>query len=267
MKIGMFDSGVGGLTLLHKAIQMMPEEAYFYYADTDHVPYGKKTATAVIGYSDEAVSFLQSHGCEAVVIACNTATSVAAEYLRKKYDIPIIGIEPAVKPAVAKNKTGRILVIATPVTVRERKLIELVSRVDEAHRVDMLALPELVTFAEKGEFDSPDVCNYIRTTLDAFFEANKVKGRDGITHDEYDVLVFGCTHFNHFEGALRKYFGDSILMIDGAEGTIKNLKHIMEEKGAVSEGRFSVEFFESGRKVSDKSKLDFYRSLLTHLDK
>ena len=89
----------------------------------------------------------------------------------------------------------------------------------------------------------------------------------GTVPSDYDVLVFGCTHFNHFEAALRKYFGDSISMIDGAEGTIRNLRHIMEERGAVSEGKLSVEFFESGRKVTDESRLRFYRSLLDHLDK
>ncbi|MCR5208872.1 MAG: glutamate racemase [Lachnospiraceae bacterium] len=266
MKIGMFDSGVGGLTLLHKAIQMMPEEAYFYYADTDHVPYGKKPVEDVISYSDDAVSFLQGMGCEAIVIACNTATSVAAEYLRHKYDIPIIGIEPAVKPAVENNNGGRILVIATPLTVKERKLIELVGRVDEEHKVDMLALPELVSFAERGEFDSGPVSEYLKTSLDSFFEQNKQSGREGISPEKYDVLVFGCTHFNHFEATLRRYFGNSISMIDGAEGTIKNLKNIMKERGSVSEGALSVDFFESGRPVTDKSRLDFYKVLLSHLD-
>ena len=254
MKIGMFDSGIGGLTVLHTAIRMLPQEAYFYYADTDHVPYGTKSVEEIRRFSAEAVDFLQKQGCDAVVIACNTATSAAASYLREKYTIPVIGIEPAVKPAVEHGGNKRILVIATPLTTREKKLHDLIERVDEAHQVDLLALPRLVEFAERGEFDSPAVCDYLKEML------------KDVDPGQYGTLVFGCTHFNHFANALAQILGDGIAMIDGSEGTIRYLKRRMEESQKASEGALSVQYYQSGRKVEDPATLTFYETVLNHLD-
>ncbi len=263
MKIGMFDSGVGGLTLLHEALHVMPDEAYFYYADSDHVPYGIRDKEEVAEYSDEAVEFLLEQGCEAIVIACNTATSVAANLLRGKYSVPIIGVEPAVKPAVEMNSDGRILVIATPITVREKKFRDLLDRVDDRHKVDMLALPELVSFAERGEFDSESVSSYISKELDKYISEHS---ENDVELKDYDILVFGCTHFNHFERALRPFFKKELIMIDGAEGTIRNLQHIMSENGAKSEGNGYVRYFVSGREVTGTETAAFYEKLLQHLD-
>ncbi len=254
MKIGMFDSGIGGLTILHTAIRMLPQEAYFYYADTDHVPYGTKSVEEIRAYSDAAIGFLESLGCDAVVIACNTATSAAATYLREKYTIPVIGIEPAVKPAVEKGGNKRILVIATPLTTREKKLHDLVDRVDNQHQVDLLALPGLVSFAEQGEFDSPAVYAYLKESL------------KDIDPARYETLVFGCTHFNHFAKALRDILGPNIQMIDGSEGTIRHLQHRMDAAGKQSEGKLSIHYYQSGREVNDTSTLQFYESLLEHLE-
>ena len=126
MNIGIFDSGIGGMTLLHQAMVSLPKENYIFYADTDHVPYGTKTKEQVTGYVDEVMQFMIAHDCKAVVIACNTATSVAAGIMRSKYNIPIIGIEPAVKPAVEKSDGKRVMVVATPLTIKEEKLKNLV---------------------------------------------------------------------------------------------------------------------------------------------
>ena len=254
MKIGMFDSGIGGLTILHTAIRMLPQEAYFYYADTDHVPYGTKSVEEIRAFSDAAVDFLEGLGCDAVVIACNTATSAAAAYLREKYTIPVIGIEPAVKPAVEKGGNKRILVIATPLTTREKKLHDLVARVDNRHMVDLLALPELVAFAERGEFDSPAVSDYLKKELQKIDPA------------QYETLVFGCTHFNHFAKALKDIMGPDIQMIDGSAGTIRHLMHRMDEAGKQSEGKLSIKYYQSGREVTDPRTIRFYESLLEHLE-
>ena len=128
MNIGIFDSGIGGMTLLHQAMIMLPQENFIFYADIDHVPYGTKTKEQVISYVDEVMQFMLAHDCKAVVIACNTATSVAAEIMREKYEIPIIGIEPAVKPAVEQSAGKRVMVVATPLTIREEKLKNLVEK-------------------------------------------------------------------------------------------------------------------------------------------
>ena len=123
MRVGVFDSGLGGLSVLVKALDILPDEKFLYYADTDHVPYGDKTKEQIIKYVDEAASYMIDAGCKALVIACNTATSVGVDFLRDKYDfIPIIGIEPAVKPAVLNYSGGkRVLVVATPVTINGKK--------------------------------------------------------------------------------------------------------------------------------------------------
>ena len=166
MNIGIFDSGIGGLTLLHQAMVLMPHENFIFYADTDHVPYGTKSRDQVISYVDEVIRFMIAHDCKAVVIACNTATAVAAELMRSRYEkLPIIGIEPAVKPAVAESEGRRVLVVATPLTVHEKKLQKLVERVDDEHLVDLLELPRLVEFAERGEFVSDQVTAYLQERL------------------------------------------------------------------------------------------------------
>lgn len=254
MKIGMFDSGIGGLTVLHAALKILPDEAYFYYADTDNVPYGEKTIEQIREYSGKAIEFLMEKDCDAVVIACNTATAAAAEYLRKKYPIPIIGIEPAVKPAVEHNGGKRILVIATAVTAREKKLEDLISRVDNEGLVDVKALPELVGFAEHGEFDSPAVNACLRKE----FGSADLK--------QYGTLVFGCTHFNHFRHALEKIMDPGTLMIDGSAGTARNLKKMLNEKGLASEGKREIHYYRSGREVNDSGTLAFYESVMAHLE-
>ena len=122
MKIGFFDSGIGGLSVLHHALKVFPNEQFLFFADKKHVPYGEKTSEQVLEYTSEAVEFMIENDVKAIVIACNTATSVAITTLREKYDLPIIGMEPAVKKALDENDTMRVLVCATPITVRGKKL-------------------------------------------------------------------------------------------------------------------------------------------------
>ena len=215
MKIGIFDSGIGGLSVLHEAYHQLPGQEYIFYADTEHVPYGLKTPEQIKGYAVDIAQFLIDKGAEALVVACNTATSVAIKDLRKRFDIPILGMEPAVKPAVEVTDEKRIMVIATPVTIREDKLKDLLHRVDEDHRVDLLAMPRLVEFAEREEFDSPQVHEYIKSQFDQFDKS------------KYCALVLGCTHFNYFKPAYREYFGKDTLLIDGNYGTIHHLADVL----------------------------------------
>ena len=215
MKIGIFDSGIGGLSVLHEAYHRLPDQEYIFYADTEHVPYGLKTPEQIISYAIENTQFLLDKGADALVVACNTATSVAIEELRARFDLPILGMEPAVKPAVEGTDKKRIMVIATPVTIREDKLKDLLHRVDESHRVDLLAMPRLVEFAEKEEFDSEEVLGYVRSQF-ANFDKEK-----------YCALVLGCTHFNYFKPALQEFFGKDTLLVDGNYGTVHHLADVL----------------------------------------
>lgn len=155
MRIGLFDSGIGGLTVLHQALKFLPQEDYLFYADTAHVPYGEKTKEEVREYILNAVDFIAKHNIKALVIACNTATSIVIEELRSRYDFPILGIEPAVKPAIeqSEGKQKKVLVLATRLTLQEKKYHDLVHRIDHGEIVDSLPLPGLVQFAESFEFD------------------------------------------------------------------------------------------------------------------
>ena len=197
-QIGIFDSGIGGLSVLHQALKSLPNENYLYFADVDNVPYGLKTNKQIKEYVNSAAQFMINKNVKAIVIACNTATSVDIEELRQKYTIPIIGIEPAVKPAINLNKDKRILLIATPVTVREEKLKKLLEKIDKEKKVDLIALPGLVKYAEKEEFVSKELEDYLN------------KEFIGLDLNNYSELVLGCTHFNYFKDTFRKIFPNEI---------------------------------------------------------
>lgn len=254
MNIGIFDSGIGGLTLLHQAMIQLPEENYIYYADTAHVPYGIRTTEQVIGYVDEIIAFMVQHKCKAVVIACNTATAAAAELMREKYAIPIVGIEPAVKPAVEKSDGKRVMVIATPLTIRERKLQSLLHKIDDSHLVDLQPFPRLVTFAEERVFDTPEVRNYIEETLQPF----------DLT--QYAEFVLGCTHFNFFKDIFDEVLPKGVQIIDGSRGTINQLCRVLEGQNKLEQQQGSVRYFASGREMTQEKELADMKRLHERLE-
>ena len=254
--IGIFDSGMGGLSVLHQAMKSLPNESYLYYADTDNVPYGLKTNEQIKEYVNSAVDFMLEKQVKAIVIACNTATSIDIEDLRKNYILPIVGIEPAVKPAIRINKEKRIMIIATPVTVREKKLQRLLEEVDINNKVDLVALPGLVKFAEREEFDTIDVENYLKEELREFDLSN------------YSEIVLGCTHFNYFKPILRKVFPEHIRLLDGNKGTINRLSNLLRENDLLgNKEKLEVEYYFSGRKVEDEEMLNKIERLHDRLEK
>lgn len=267
MKIGIFDSGIGGLSVLHEAYHYLPGQEYIFYADVDHVPYGLKTPEQIKEYAVENTDFLIEQGAQALVVACNTATSVAIKELRQRFDIPILGMEPAVKPAVEETSNKRVMVIATPVTIREDKLKDLLHRVDEEHRVDLMAMPRLVEFAEKEEFDTEEVRGYIRQQFSSF------------DPKDYSALVLGCTHFNYFKPLYREFFGESTLLIDGNYGTVHHLADVLGlpfEKDQDNEVIFDdyhkmlcltkTNYYFSKNKVEDEKTLEHLKRLHNRLE-
>ena len=279
--IGIFDSGIGGLTVLYEAMRRLPGERFLFDADTEHAPYGTK--------EEAQVRFLLEEGAEGIVVACNTATAVAIEDLRARYHVPLVGMEPAVKPALQMAAGQRVLVLATPITVREKKLHHLLEKYDEDHRADSLAMPGLVDFAEREEFDSVAVKAYLEERFSTLHPA------------EYGVVVLGCTHFGYFRPALRSFFAKETQIIDGNAGTIRQLARVMglsmteepfasripgfraSSAGASSAGAASAEvaslavpspkmtfpqvtYFRSGKKVQEQETLDFYARLYRRLD-
>lgn len=256
MQIGFFDSGIGGITVLHEALKILPHEDYIYYADTSNVPYGPKHKDEVKKYIFDAVEFIVQQGVKALVIACNTATSIAIEDLRSKYNIPIIGMEPAVKPAVENNENinKRILVTATALTLKEEKLKNLIEKLDNEHIVDSLPLPGLVQFSEKFEFNEQVISDYLKDELYNY------------DLDKYGTIVLGCTHFSFYKDVFRRLLPSNISIIDGNNGTVKNLKRTLEAMNSVNEGSGKITFYNSGDKIEDDIKLEKYNGLFKRLD-
>ena len=283
MNIGIFDSGIGGLSVLHEAYHMLPTENYIFYADTAHVPYGLKTPAEIESYAEEITRFLIDMGADAIVVACNTATSVAIKELRHHYDLPIIGMEPAVKPAVEYvsgrvngqdasghgrvDKSSRVLVMATPVTISEEKLRNLLLKVDGGHIVDLLPMPRLVSFAESEEFESEDVETYLSEQFAA------------LETDSYAAVVLGCTHFNYFKPLYGKYFREGTVFVDGNHGTIRHVAEVLGLKVNQDSERTihfndieemalcgNTRYFASGVQVMDIPTLEHFKRLHNRLE-
>lgn len=209
MKIAFFDSGIGGLSVLAEALRRFSGAEFLYFADEDHVPYGTKSRADIVRLSLDAVGFLVSRGADAVVVACNTATSAAISELRGAFSVPVIGMEPAVKLAADSFGARPTLLIATPLTIAGEKLARLVGRLE--CETWSLALPCLVEFAQDLEFDSPAVRAYLREELGKF------------ELERLGSLVLGCTHFNYFKDVLREILPSHVRIIDGIDGTLNRL--------------------------------------------
>jgi glutamate racemase len=253
MSIGFFDSGIGGLSVLREALTILPNEDYIYYGDTDNAPYGTKTKDEVKKLTFNAVKFLVERKIKALVIACNTATSAAVHELRQKHHLPIIGMEPAVKPAVEKNSDygKRVLALATQLTLREEKFQNLVSKFDTEHILDMLPAPKLVEYAEKFIFSGPEVENYLKEVMPK-----------NIHH--YSVLVLGCTHFPLFKETLKKVIPAGIEIIDGNRGTVNHLYDVLKANNLLDpkKERGHITFYKSGVQITDPVLLEKYNKII-----
>lgn len=234
--IGFFDSGVGGISVLKEAIKLLPKEDFVYFGDSKNAPYGTKEVEEVIELSFEAVDFLLSHGVKAVVVACNTATSAAIEPLRKGYkNIPIIGIEPALKPAVELNKKGKIIIMATPMTLAENKFQSLMKTYEK--EIDMVALPcpGLVELIEDGILEGEQVEEYLGNKLKPYLNT------------PISAVVLGCTHYPFISKSLMKILNSETTIMDGSLGTAKQLRSQLNENELLREKKHegTVDIFNS----------------------
>ncbi|MBR4151544.1 MAG: glutamate racemase [Selenomonadaceae bacterium] len=254
MKIAFFDSGMGGLSVLHDALKILPQEEFIFYADEDNVPYGTKSREEVLRFVDAAFKFLIEQGVGAIVVACNTATSVAVKEMREKYSLPIIGMEPALKVALDSFPDRKVLVTATAITITGEKILKLIEKLRAENLVELRALPRLVEFAERQEFKSAAVEEYLRGELASY------------DFEEFSSLVLGCTHFNYFKDTLRKILPPHIKILDGNAGTINELIRRTNLKSARSEKLPSIEFYYSGRRVTDSEELSKLKKFLSRLD-
>ncbi len=226
--IAVFDSGVGGISVLRELMALMPGENYLYFGDSANAPYGSRTTEDVRRLTLHHAEKLLSRGVKALVIACNTATSAAIDALRQQYpDTLVIGIEPAIKPAVDQFPQGKIGIMATEVTLREEKLQRLLTQFPQV-QVHRIAAPGLVERIEAGLADAPETEAFLRDILAPY--AGKL-----------DALVLGCTHYPFVKDALRAVLGENVCLFDGGEGTARQTRRCLERADLLLEGSGSVQ--------------------------
>lgn len=237
LPIGIMDSGMGGLSVLKEALKLMPRENFIYYGDSAHAPYGTKSTEEIRELTEDCVQFLLEKGVKEIVIACNTATSAAVSILREKYaDIPIIGIEPALKPAALGFPGGNILVTATELTLREKKFRHQLQCYERKANVYVQPLGKLVEFVEQGRLDTPEVDEYLAEVLEPW------------TALGLDAVVLGCTHFPFAKEHISRIVGERTALIDGSVGTVREAARQLEKRNLLrdDEAQGTVRIFHSG---------------------
>jgi glutamate racemase len=209
--IGVFDSGVGGLSVLREIRRELPNESVIYVADSGHAPYGDRAEDYIRDRADVVVDFLVAEGAKAVVVACNTVTGVAVDGLRRRVALPIVAIEPAVKPAVTSTKTGVVGVLATTVTLASPNVVRLLATYGAGARVVSQPCPGLVELVERGELTSAAaraaVARFVRPVVD----------------QGADILVLGCTHYAFLESLIREVAGPTVAVVNPAPAVARQL--------------------------------------------
>lgn len=225
--IAVFDSGVGGISVLRELIKQMPQEHYLYFGDSINAPYGDKTTSQVRQLTMDAAQALLSRGVKALVVACNTATAAAIEPLRQRYTSTIIiGIEPALKLAADRFPHGRVGVMATQVTLREEKFAHQLERFPDM-QVALIPAPGLVELIEAGKANAPETEALLRTILTPYI-------------GKLDALVLGCTHYPFVKKTISAILGSEVSLLDGGEGTARQTRRCLEQADLLRTGDGSV---------------------------
>ena len=223
--IGVFDSGVGGLSVLREIRARLPDESLLYVADSGHVPYGEKTPEFIRERSQRIAEFLLGQGAKALVLACNTATAAAVADLRERYpELPIVGMEPAVKPAAAATRSGVVGVLATTGTLKSAKFAALLDRFASDVRVITQPCPGLVEQIEAGELEAPRT----RELLRGWVEPLLAEG--------CDTLILGCTHYPFIKPLLRELVPESISLVDTGAAVARHLQSLLDQRGLRASG-------------------------------
>lgn len=211
--IGVFDSGVGGISVLRELIKAMPNENYIYLGDSQNAPYGTKSLEQVRRLSFHNAKLLLEQGAKGLVVACNTATSAAVRIMRTIYpQLPIVGIEPALKPAALQKEHPAVLVMATPMTVQQEKFRQLMARYEKKADIYPLPCPGLMEFIEAGDLTSERLHEFLENLIDPYLDK------------ELDSVVLGCTHYPFAKRMIQTIVGDEVKIFDGGEGTAREMR-------------------------------------------
>lgn len=236
--VGVFDSGMGGLSVLKTAMILLPNEDYVYFGDDGNAPYGTKPEERIVELALGCARFLVDKGVKAIVVACNTATSAAINDIRGQFRLPVISMEPAIKPAVEQSTGGRVLMLATPATCALSRYQKLLSRVDARHQVENVPCPGLVELIEAGE--TGKAVDERLAELLGKYDGQRVGG-----------IVLGCTHYPFIRENIERYakahFAGVPRLFDGNAGTVRQLGRVLADNGLLSEnGKGGVSLFTSG---------------------
>lgn len=234
--IGVFDSGVGGLSILDEALRQLPKHDYIYLADSANAPYGEKSSEWIASRSMELCQYLAKQGCDAIMVACNTATAEAIAHIRAKLSsIPIIGVEPGIKPAAMQSANSIVGVLATEATLKSEKFNALLATLPSNCLFIKQAGAGLVPLIEAGQANSEETLELLAQHLAPIQEAGA------------DTIVLGCTHYPFLRKAIRKLLGDSINLIDTSDAVVRQLQRKLEsqESGVEKSSHGSVKFISS----------------------
>ncbi|HET7091001.1 MAG TPA: glutamate racemase [Anaerolineae bacterium] len=218
--IGIFDSGVGGLSVWREIARQLPHEDTLYFADQTHIPYGPRPMEQIRDFSEAIARFLLRRGCKAIVVACNTASAAALKGLRKQFpQVPFVGMEPAVKPAVERTQTRVVGVLATPATFQGALFASVVERFANGVQLVNQVCPGLVERIEAGNFDTPETDAMLRDFLQPILDANA------------DTIVLACTHYPFVVEPIRRIVGPGVNVIDPSPAIARQTGRVLAERG------------------------------------
>lgn len=246
--IGVFDSGMGGISVLKELYKVMPQEDYIYFGDSKNAPYGTRMAEEIREMTIANVQLLLGQGAKGIVVACNTATAAAVRMLRSMYpDVPLVGIEPAIKPAALQPGHPTILVMATPMTIKGEKYKALMMRYEQKADIIGLPCPGLVEFVESGNTDGADLKIFLEDLLAPYLR-------------EIDSIVLGCTHYPFVRRLIEEIAGGRVRIFDGGLGTAREMRRRLEVAGLLTsrKGNGSVIFENS---LATEEEIELSRTL------
>ncbi|MBA2363336.1 MAG: glutamate racemase [Chloroflexia bacterium] len=234
--VGVFDSGLGGLSVLREIQRLLPAEHMLYYGDSGHCPYGGRSPEYILGRSAAVTQYLVQRGAKIIVVACNTATSVCIPQLRARFRVPIVAMVPAVKPAAAATRSEKIGVLATPRTVTGESLAALIREHARDTEVYPVPAPGLVELVEAGCLSGPEVEDALRPLLEPLMARG------------VDTVVLGCTHYPFLGNVITDLAGPDLAIIDSGEAVARQTRHVLADRGLLRSGigEGSLELFTSG---------------------
>lgn len=233
--IGIFDSGVGGLSVLREIRALMPNEDIIYFGDQGHVPYGPRSMEQIQGFSEGITRYLLGQGAKLIVVACNTASAAALKFLREKFpDVQFVGMEPAVKPAAEKTQTGKVGVLATPATFQGALYASVVERFANGVELFQNTCNGLVQQIEMGDLEGETTRRILEDALHPMLEKN------------IDTVVLGCTHYPFVIPLIERIVGEKVRVIDPAPAVARQVKRLLEAGGMENQNGGRIRFITSG---------------------